>query len=53
MESRRTISKVGGNLRGQSKYHPHFSKCIGSQDFMIPSVNMHSSLLISKKLAKN
>src|ERR1700738_2444087 len=35
MESRKTILKAGGVLRGQSKYHPYFSKCTGSQNFMI------------------
>ena len=37
---------------GQSRYHPHRSQYTESNDFMIPSVSMKSSLCLSKKLTK-
>ena len=52
MESRRTMSNEGAFEAGQSRYHPHCSQYIESNDFMIPSVSMKSSLCLSKKLTK-
>ena len=51
-DSRRMTSEDGGLLRGQSKYHPHIGKWTGSQTFKIASLNMQSSLSLSKYTAK-